>query len=165
MQVTAANPSATRGEVIRLLRVAWHAMSEEEKAPYDMQASTLREDYVLLKEVDGGDVDVVNGDDGDGDLDGDGSDGGHPRELQSFSPLSPSAPPAHDLHVGTHAVMAETVSEQLLRRAGGWAKRFALIGYVHSSMNKLSLKQCVAVYIVSTWISVWKILHDVQVNL
>ena len=82
----------------------------------------------------------------------------------AFSPISPSdSPTPAKSDIGNGVVRAEGATERLLRRAGGWAKRFALIGYVHGALGKLTRKQCVAVYVVSTWISVYKILHDVQV--
>eukprot|EP00038_Savillea_parva_P011763 m.199938 g.199938 ORF g.199938 m.199938 type:complete len:259 (+) comp20908_c0_seq1:97-873(+) len=80
------------------------------------------------------------------------------RDAKTRPIYTPTSPHDSDAPVA----VPPSGSEKALRRVGGWAKRLALLVYVHGATSRLSLSQSVALYVISTYVSVYKILHDVQ---
>ena len=59
-----------------------------------------------------------------------------------------------------HHQQETTQSERVLYKVGSWAKRIALIGYVHRALNAVTLLQAMGLYAAATALSVSRILHD-----
>lgn len=74
---------------------------------------------------------------------------------QSRAPESPTRPARSSLRQPSGL-------EQLLRRIGGWAKRLAFASQVNRVLGPLSDTKAIAIYTTATFVSVWKVLHDVQ---
>eukprot|EP00940_MAST-03C_sp_MAST-3C-sp2_P000127 g127.t1 len=60
----------------------------------------------------------------------------------------------------SEAAPSSTRLEKLLYRVGSWAKRLALIGYIHRTIGNVDMAKIVALYGAATSLSVYRILHD-----
>eukprot|EP00040_Diaphanoeca_grandis_P021846 m.116615 g.116615 ORF g.116615 m.116615 type:complete len:289 (+) comp28522_c0_seq2:439-1305(+) len=54
--------------------------------------------------------------------------------------------------------------EHTLSRMGGWGKRISFAIMINQALGKLPASKSVAVYFVSTYICVWKVIHDQQLT-